>query len=146
MSEELDNALLTLKSDLEHLAPDLRNLLASQIETGLRAMGEVVKDETVRIAVLLESMAEYARLLSLGEIERGAFDRASMRTLEAIRLAERYAENAAKSQAYLRSKRLLEGGVQILIGIMSAGLAVVAPAVGAGVAAAIGQATKHLKD
>lgn len=146
MSDDLDTALLTVKSNLEHLAPEIRNLLAGQLETGLIALGEVVKDEAIRVGVLLENLAEYARLLSIGEIERGPFDRASMRTLEAIRLAERYAENATKAQAYLRSKRLLEGGVQILLGVVSAGLAVVAPAVGAGVAAAIGQATKHLKE
>jgi hypothetical protein len=131
----LDSAIERLENAIK--GGHLEDVMVAQIELGVTALGSLSLEAAERVTVSVDALAKIASLASTGHIDTPTVKFAAGQYRAAIaKVGDGLIDGADRARVEFAQSMLHAGG-EIAIGIVTAGLGIVAPAIGAGVAAAL---------
>lgn len=136
--ETLDAAVANVKAKMAESVDLLGNVLKTQAKVALKQLADSAEEGVEIGKKVVQGMANVAEMLAKGDIDQETANTAlsqRMMALENLALAER---NEAAQIAAARARDTFAAISSVLLGLVSAGMSVVSPAIGVGLSKALG--------
>lgn len=135
---KFDDAIEAAKLEAEKIAGALADIIKTQARIAITHLAQATEDGVDLGKKVVRGIANVAELLARGDIDQETANDAlsqRMMALENIALAER---NEAAQIAAARARDTFAAVSSVLLGLVSTGMSVVSPAIGVGLAKALG--------